>query len=57
MRDKKWKMSENKQQKHESKERYNFIQGNNRGSEGQIHELVVERCKVSDRRQMESIPD
>ncbi|KAF2356570.1 Zinc finger CCHC-type [Trinorchestia longiramus] len=43
--------------RHESKEWYNFIQGNNRGSEGQIHELVVEGCKVSDRRQMESIPD
>ncbi|KAF2349302.1 hypothetical protein FHG87_019943 [Trinorchestia longiramus] len=31
---------------------YNFIQGNNRSNEVQIHELVVDGCKVSDHRQM-----
>ncbi|KAF2345166.1 hypothetical protein FHG87_024078 [Trinorchestia longiramus] len=34
------------------KEWYNFIQGNNRSNEVQIHELVVDGCKVSDHRQM-----
>ncbi|KAF2346026.1 hypothetical protein FHG87_023217 [Trinorchestia longiramus] len=34
------------------KEWYNFIQGNNRSSEVQIHELVVDGCKVSDHGQM-----
>ncbi|KAF2353095.1 hypothetical protein FHG87_016150 [Trinorchestia longiramus] len=32
------------------KEWYNFIQGNNRSNEVQIHELVVDGCKVSDHR-------
>ncbi|KAF2367208.1 Reverse transcriptase domain [Trinorchestia longiramus] len=31
---------------------YNFIQGNNRSNEVQIHELVVDGCKVSDHGQM-----
>ncbi|KAF2358161.1 hypothetical protein FHG87_011084 [Trinorchestia longiramus] len=30
------------------KEWYNFIQGINRSNEAQIHELVVDGCKVSD---------
>ncbi|KAF2345396.1 hypothetical protein FHG87_023847, partial [Trinorchestia longiramus] len=34
------------------KEWYNFIQGNNRSNEVQIHELVVDVCKVSDHGQM-----
>ncbi|KAF2347721.1 hypothetical protein FHG87_021523 [Trinorchestia longiramus] len=34
------------------KELYNFIQGKNRSNEVQIHELVVDGCKVSDQRQM-----
>ncbi|KAF2349169.1 hypothetical protein FHG87_020078 [Trinorchestia longiramus] len=34
------------------KEWYNFIQGNNRSNEVQIHELVVDGCKVNDHRQM-----
>ncbi|KAF2355533.1 hypothetical protein FHG87_013709 [Trinorchestia longiramus] len=34
------------------KEWYNFIQGNNRNNEVQIHELVVDGCKVSDHGQM-----
>ncbi|KAF2344832.1 hypothetical protein FHG87_024412 [Trinorchestia longiramus] len=34
------------------KEWYNFIQGNNRSNKVQIHELVVDGCKVSDHRQM-----
>ncbi|KAF2346544.1 hypothetical protein FHG87_022701 [Trinorchestia longiramus] len=34
------------------KEWYNFIQGNNRSNEVQIHELVVDGYKVSDHRQM-----
>ncbi|KAF2362532.1 hypothetical protein FHG87_006714 [Trinorchestia longiramus] len=34
------------------KEWYNFMQGNNRRNEVQIHELVVDGCKVSDHRQM-----
>ncbi|KAF2343212.1 hypothetical protein FHG87_026032, partial [Trinorchestia longiramus] len=34
------------------KECYNFIQGNNRSNEVQIHELVVDGCKVSDHGQM-----
>ncbi|KAF2346060.1 hypothetical protein FHG87_023187, partial [Trinorchestia longiramus] len=31
---------------------YNFIQGNNKSNEVQIHELVVDGCKVSDHGQM-----
>ncbi|KAF2345177.1 hypothetical protein FHG87_024067 [Trinorchestia longiramus] len=34
------------------KEWYNFIQGNKRSNEVQIHELVVDGCKVSDHKQM-----
>ncbi|KAF2343230.1 hypothetical protein FHG87_026014 [Trinorchestia longiramus] len=34
------------------KEWYNFIQGNNRSNEAQIHELVVGGCKVSVHGQM-----
>ncbi|KAF2345155.1 hypothetical protein FHG87_024088 [Trinorchestia longiramus] len=34
------------------KEWYNFIQGNNRSNDVQIHELVVDRCKLSDQKQM-----
>ncbi|KAF2348116.1 hypothetical protein FHG87_021130 [Trinorchestia longiramus] len=34
------------------KEGYNFIQANNRSNKVQIHELVVNGCKVSDERQM-----
>ncbi|KAF2350296.1 hypothetical protein FHG87_018947 [Trinorchestia longiramus] len=34
------------------KKGHNFIQGNNRDNEVQINELVIDGCKVSDRRQM-----
>ncbi|KAF2355322.1 hypothetical protein FHG87_013921 [Trinorchestia longiramus] len=34
------------------KEWYNFIQDNNRSNEVQIHELVVDGCKMSDQIQM-----
>ncbi|KAF2359990.1 Isoprenylcysteine carboxyl methyltransferase [Trinorchestia longiramus] len=34
------------------REWYNFIQGNNRSNEVQIHELVVDGCKMSDHKQM-----
>ncbi|KAF2349462.1 Reverse transcriptase domain [Trinorchestia longiramus] len=34
------------------KEWYHFIQGNNRSNEVQIHELVVDGCKMSDHGQM-----
>ncbi|KAF2357798.1 hypothetical protein FHG87_011444 [Trinorchestia longiramus] len=34
------------------KEWYNFIKGINISNEAQIHELVVDGCKVSDQRQM-----
>ncbi|KAF2347911.1 hypothetical protein FHG87_021334 [Trinorchestia longiramus] len=34
------------------KEWYSFIQGNNRSNEVQIHELVVDGCKVSDHGQI-----
>ncbi|KAF2343223.1 hypothetical protein FHG87_026021 [Trinorchestia longiramus] len=34
------------------KEWYNFIQGNNKSNEVQIHELVVDGCKVSDHGQI-----
>ncbi|KAF2343204.1 hypothetical protein FHG87_026040, partial [Trinorchestia longiramus] len=35
-----------------TKEWYNFIRGNNRGNEVQIHELEAYGCKVSDQGQM-----